>query len=221
MMLRLPAPTIYGYDAPLPTGVPRWIIHMMVDVRQDCDIGRQVNFRVAGRSWRDTLEQAVLQAVSQLAWIYRRELADTPYRLFPRRTSSGVLCAPRSFDAEHDETLYQMIVHAHCLETRNGELHQEVDALWRDKKRHLKEIQDLRAQIPADKSAKVSRSNPRGYWTRGRARKSVIMRYERVSVELQHDAPLLINEPPLDLVDADQLALEPVQEPELMEEEPQ
>ena len=82
--LQLAPPYMYGYQYLLPSDNLGWIVHVDIAARVEPTPGPKVEFRVVKGTWERAVEEATRQALADIALSYRRDLANTPYRFFPK-----------------------------------------------------------------------------------------------------------------------------------------
>jgi len=191
--LLLAPPYIYGYEYPLPSGDPCWVVHVNIAARQEPTPGQKIDFRVARATWECAVEEALRKALSDVAYYYRRDLVDTVYRYFPQSESS-TFCAPRCTIEELDQTIAMTTILVQALENRVGNKSLQVDAMLEEKKKILQEIQQLRAQTQQAPDADIGTSRPRRL--RKTARKTVIRRRAYFRTSWYDDQPFGFSPPP-------------------------
>ena len=219
--LQLAPPYIYGYEYPLPSGDPCWVVHVNIAARQEPTPGQKIDFRVARATWECAVEEALRKALTDVAYYYRRDLVNTSYRYFPQSESS-TFCAPRCTIEELDQTIAMTTVLVQALENRAGNKSLQVDAMLEEKKKILQEIQQLRAQIQEAPDADIGTSKPRRSRLRKTARKTVIRRRAYFRTTWYDDQPFgFPPSPPAPDQPTESQAENAVSEEEPMEMEPE
>jgi len=186
--LQLAPPYIYGYEYPLPSGDPCWVVHVSIAARLEPTPGQKIDFRVARATWECAVEEALRKALTDVAYYYRRDLVNTSYRYFPQSESS-TFCAPRCTIEELDQIITMTAVLVQALENRAGNKSFQVDAMLEEKKKILQEIQQLRAQIQEAPDADIGTIKPRRSRLRKTARKTVIRRRAYFKTSWYDDQP--------------------------------
>jgi hypothetical protein len=121
--LQLTPPRVYAYDHSLHNGNSCWYVEVDIAARLEPTPGQKIEIRVDGGVYKDTVEQAVQKALTEVARVYRRDLVSTPY-----------------------------LTMVEALESRARDLQRESDLRMKEqeqmKEKMQKEIRELKAQIP-------------------------------------------------------------------------
>ena len=173
--LQLAPPLMYGYPLRSLSDGFDWVVHVTIPARVERTPGPKIEFHLPRATWECAEEEALKKALTDIAHYYRRDLADTVYRYFPQ-SESPTLCAPRCTLEELDQTIAMTTVLVQALENRVMSESLQADAMLKEKKKVLQEIQKLRAQIPKAPDADIGTSQPRRLRLRKNARKTVIHR---------------------------------------------
>ena len=173
--LQLAPPLMYGYQLRRLSDDLGWVVHVTIPARVEPTPGPRIEFHLPRATWECAEEEALRKALTDIAHYYRRDLADTVYRYFPQ-SESPAFCAPRCTLEELDQTIAMTTVLVQALENRVMSESLQADAMLKEKKKILQEIQELRAQIPKAPDADIGTSQPRRPRLRKNARKTVIHR---------------------------------------------
>lgn len=191
--LGLAMPQITGKEVRQPGPETRWRVELKIAPRDKSD--QAIELTAFGEGWCDAVEHVAEWALGVVAHTYRRDLADTKYRFFPRRRMDSFIRAGRSTEAEQDETVVVMAELAQALETRAGMTKDELESVVIDKHILYQEISKLKAQVSSLQEEKKSASNqPKRRILKRTARKTVCP--PRFRKDRTFEEPLLLNAPP-------------------------